>query len=126
LDRIQVKAGTSNQPGDLGVRVPHVTNAEVIAAPDEERLLGSEPEHALDDRGVGAQPLRTVDCLVEVRNDPALPATKLVAESVPLGEPVSTNGTDPHDSALLSVGTCGRLLDRVIAGRGTDHQGRVI
>jgi hypothetical protein len=68
LDRIDVKSGACDQPGDHRVRIPHFSCTELVTAPHEHRHVRHQFEKASSVAYITAQSSRAVDCLADIRN----------------------------------------------------------
>ena len=79
-DSLRRQTGASKQPGDHGVRVPHLAHPELVTAPRESRYQSNEFEEAVCLARVSTEVLQTRDRMVQLGHDPALPAAQLVAK----------------------------------------------
>jgi len=80
MDRVDIQTGARDQPRDQRVRVPHLTEAQLVATPDRRRCFPDEIEDAFRDRDVRAQPPRALDGVVDVSDDAVLPASDFVPQ----------------------------------------------
>ena len=87
------QADADEQPRDDRVRVPHVTCAQLVAAPDGPGHARDQLEDAAGDVGVGGEPSRAADRPLEVGDRAPAPAAELVAEEP---EPAEPSGCRPR------------------------------
>ena len=116
-----VDSATDEDPRGEGVRVPHLTCAEFIAAPYDPRDLGNQREHAPSDVCVVRKAFWTFDRFVDVRDDAVMPAPHLVPkEPNPTGRPTA-HGASGDDAASFAVLLHGSLFNHEAAlGRMDD------
>ena len=126
-DRVHVVTGSRKRPCDKGVRVPHVTRAELVASPGQRRNLREQYQNCSCLSRVFGDPPRLADSLGDVRDGPARPAPDFIAEGAgpaehtrpdrPLADDAATwRGDVPHRSHLDCVGHAA----------GADLQGGVV
>lgn len=104
LDRVDCKSGACEQPGDHGVRVPHLTSPLLVAAPDQCRHLRGEVEEALGLILVVGQVLRALFGFVDVGDNAVLPASHFVAEGSQSGEAAAEDRSFNDDTARCTIG----------------------
>ena len=104
VDRVHGEAGSGKQPGDYGVRVPHLTGPELVSAPDEARHGTHEIEEAVRPPWVVGQPLRSAYCLVRVGDHPVPPPAHLVPKRAEAGHPAAPDRAFNDHAARRRMG----------------------
>jgi hypothetical protein len=99
IDRVDVEAGAGDEPGDQGVRVPHLACPELVAAPDRRRDLRHQLEDALRESRVVRQPPWALDRLVDVWNHAVTPAPDLVSKDAQRTGPAAADRRFRDDAA---------------------------
>jgi hypothetical protein len=121
-----MNTGTKERPSDDRVRVPHLACLELVTSPDRRRHATDLLEDTAGHRRVITKPPRTVDGVVNVRNDAVLPTPDLVAEQPHPPREAGTDWSFAHNAALGSVAPRRRLFDDEPPVRNNDHESRVI
>jgi len=100
IDGGHVEPDAGQQPGHEGIRVPHVTGAQLVASPGQRRngLEEIEKVHRLG--GVAAHPSWALNSLGDVRDVAVTPATDLVAKGSEATEPMRADRPFTHCSAI--------------------------
>ena len=99
MNRFDTEAAACDQPGDHGVRVPHLASLELVAPPHRRGRVGHEFKDALREKWVVCQPLWAVDRLLDVRDDAITPSPDLIPEDAQRASPVAADCPFGDDSA---------------------------
>jgi hypothetical protein len=126
VNRLAREPGARDQPGDDGVRVPHLARAQLVAAPNRSRDERHELQHPSPAVGIIADAAWTRDGFCDVRDPAVAPAAYLVTE-----EPETTQGsradrTFGDDAALGAIAPHRRLLDHEPSFRHAHLERRVV
>jgi hypothetical protein len=114
LYRPGVYPAPRDHPCDDRVRVPHLTGAKLVAAPDGSWDLLRDVERPPRNPFVRTQSPRAIHGLGDVRNVSAAAQANLVAEDPKAARPVAANGALGDDSPLAATPVVDRrLLDHV-------------
>jgi hypothetical protein len=116
-----------DQPGDHGVRIPHLARTELVASPHRNRDSRDEVEQPARGSSITGQPRRSADRLGEIRNGPTPPAAELIAKQPQPAEVATPHGTGGNDTSTRLVGVRRRReFDRVAIAGQRDDEHRVI
>jgi hypothetical protein len=125
-DRLDVESAAGDEPGDRGVRVPHLACAQFVAAPDGRWYLRHELEQATRAVGIVAEPLWAFDRLVDVGDQALAPASDLVPEEWQASKGSDADRAFADDAMLLVLSPHRRLLDHEPHLGSVDLQRRVV
>jgi hypothetical protein len=102
-DRQHVVAGSSKQPCDQRVGVPHVTGPELVPPPGQRRNRREDVEKIGNLGPVIAQALRAGHSLSQIRDTSIAPAANLVAEQPETAEPSRSDRSFADDPVIGGV-----------------------
>jgi hypothetical protein len=102
-DRVRVEAAAADQPGDEGIRVPHLAGVQFVAFPYGPRHRRSERKQLTCSLRVVGQAAWTFHRLGNVRDDAVAPEAELVAEDPQPTRPGATDRAFADDAALRAV-----------------------
>ena len=125
-DRPDVDSASCEEPGNHGVRVPHLAEPELVATPDGHRDARHQVEQPLGRRLLGGEGHGALDSLAEVGDRATGPATDLVPKQTDASGRTCSDRADGHDPARPAVRACRRLLDDKGACGGIDLERGVI
>jgi hypothetical protein len=106
-----MNTGTKERPSDDRVRVPHLACLELITSPDRRRHAINLLEDTAGHRRVITKSPRTVDGLVNVRDDTISPTPDLVAKQPKSCRKAGNDWSLTDNAALGSVSMCRCLFD---------------
>ena len=126
-DHVHLVTGPRKHPCHEGVRVPHVTRAELVSPPGQRRDLGQQRQNSSYLSRIPCNPARPADSFLEVRDGPAGPAPDFIAEGAGPAERTRSDRPLADDAATR----CGNVphwshLDRVAHAVVLDLQGGVV
>jgi hypothetical protein len=127
LDRLHLHPGAGDDPAHHRVGVPHLTRAQLVAAPSRRWHRRNEVKYALGTSRILAQKARTIHSLAEVRDDAVTPASHLIPkDSQPSGPAISdrTTGHNPAKGGIAAPDR--RLLDDEAALRCAHFERRMV
>src|SRR5215207_2904284 len=110
LNRLGVHPTACNDPRDHGVRVPHLTRAELVTTPHRGRDPRDCVKHAPSARFLVAEPPRAGDGLRDIRYVATGPEPDLVAEDPKLACPARADGALGDDATLHAAPVVDRRL----------------
>ena len=125
-ERSRREPGALEEPGDHGVRVPHLARPQLVPPPDRRRDSRNELDEPTRELLVVTHALWAVDRFGDVRNDTVAPTSHLVAEQPKTPSPPSSHGAFRDDAALTVPSTRRPLLDHEAPlGQAHDKSGVV-
>jgi len=124
---VRGQATAGEEPGYERIRVPHLSGAELVAAPDRDRNARGEVEHPPCGLRIVCEPAWAVDRFGDVRDHPVAPAVQLVAEEPEPAGPARPDRPLHHDPARRTVVVEDRsLFDHEPALRHVDLERGVV
>lgn len=107
-DLVTVEPDVREQPGDEGVRVPHVAGRELVPPPHGGGASRDQGQQRARLPVGGVQVARRVHRLVRVRDHSVAPTTDLVPEEARAAQEREAHGALPDDASLSGGRTPGR------------------